>query len=92
MRACTKLGASTQGVRPGSRKSPCPRGGPRSFRALKAAYEPPQGAPLGGFAGNRIRTYDPRITNALLYQLSYPGAGSRILSAVARAVTLTESV
>ena len=26
-------------------------------------------------AGNRIRTYDPRITNALLYQLSYPGAG-----------------
>ena len=27
-------------------------------------------------AGNRIRTYDPRITNALLYQLSYPGAGA----------------
>jgi hypothetical protein len=26
-------------------------------------------------AGNRTRTYDPRITNALLYQLSYPGAG-----------------
>ena len=24
-------------------------------------------------AGNRIRTDDPRITNALLYQLSYPG-------------------
>jgi hypothetical protein len=24
-------------------------------------------------AGNRTRTYDPRITNALLYQLSYPG-------------------
>ena len=33
---------------------------------------------IGG-AGNRIRTYDPRITNALLYQLSYPGAGRRIL-------------
>ncbi len=30
-------------------------------------------------AGNRIRTYDPRITNALLYQLSYPGAGAAIL-------------
>ena len=26
-------------------------------------------------AGNRTRTYDPRITNALLYQLSYPGTG-----------------
>ena len=24
-------------------------------------------------AENRIRTDDPRITNALLYQLSYPG-------------------
>tara|TARA_B100001248_G_scaffold262503_1_gene258900 strand:+ start:4016 stop:4222 length:207 start_codon:yes stop_codon:yes gene_type:complete len=24
-------------------------------------------------AGNQIRTGDPRITNALLYQLSYPG-------------------
>jgi hypothetical protein len=32
-------------------------------------------ADLGG-AGNRTRTYDPRITNALLYQLSYPGAVS----------------
>src|SRR5690348_15846734 len=31
--------------------------------------------PRGDGAGNRIRTYDPRITNALLYQLSYPGAG-----------------
>ena len=28
-------------------------------------------------AGNRTRTYDPRITNALLYQLSYPGPGSQ---------------
>jgi hypothetical protein len=27
-------------------------------------------------AGNRIRTYDPRITNALLYQLSYPGVAT----------------
>ena len=26
-------------------------------------------------AGNRSRTYDLRITNALLYQLSYTGAG-----------------
>ena len=34
---------------------------------------------VGYGAGNRIRTYDPRITNALLYQLSYPGAGRRIL-------------
>jgi len=25
-------------------------------------------------AGDRNRTYDPRITNALLYQLSYSGA------------------
>src|SRR5207302_497364 len=31
----------------------------------------------GNGAGNRTRTYDPRITNALLYQLSYPGATSR---------------
>ena len=29
-----------------------------------------------GNAGNRIRTYDPRITNALLYQLSYPGGAT----------------
>ena len=29
--------------------------------------------PGGNGAGNRIRTDDPRITNALLYQLSYPG-------------------
>lgn len=28
-------------------------------------------------AGDRTRTYDPRITNALLYQLSYSGAGGR---------------
>ena len=28
-------------------------------------------------AGNRTRTDDPRITNALLYQLSYPGIQSR---------------
>ena len=26
-------------------------------------------------AGDRIRTYDLRITNALLYQLSYTGMG-----------------
>ncbi len=26
-------------------------------------------------AGDRIRTYDLRITNALLYQLSYTGNG-----------------
>ena len=26
-------------------------------------------------AGDRIRTYDLRITNALLYQLSYTGTG-----------------
>jgi hypothetical protein len=28
-----------------------------------------------GYAGKRTRTSDPRITNALLYQLSYPGPG-----------------
>ncbi len=28
----------------------------------------------GNGAGKRTRTSDPRITNALLYQLSYPGA------------------
>ena len=27
-------------------------------------------------AGDRSRTYDLRITNALLYQLSYTGMGS----------------
>lgn len=31
---------------------------------------------LGGGADNRSRTYDLRITNALLYQLSYIGFGS----------------
>ncbi len=30
-------------------------------------------------AGKRTRTSDPRITNALLYQLSYPGVRARIL-------------
>ena len=35
-------------------------------------------------AGNRIRTYDPRITNALLYQLSYPGAGGDSIDYVTR--------
>ena len=35
------------------------------------------GRTFGNGAGNRTRTYDPRITNALLYQLSYPGARRR---------------
>ena len=30
-------------------------------------------------AENRIRTDDPRITNALLYQLSYPGVKIKVL-------------
>ena len=30
-------------------------------------------------AGDRSRTYDLRITNALLYQLSYTGVGPRII-------------
>jgi hypothetical protein len=30
----------------------------------------------GGTAGERTRTSDPRITNALLYQLSYSGANA----------------
>jgi hypothetical protein len=29
-------------------------------------------------AGEEIRTPDPRITNALLYQLSYPGEGAKV--------------
>ena len=29
-------------------------------------------------AGEEIRTPDPRITNALLYQLSYPGEGGEV--------------
>ena len=29
-------------------------------------------------AGEGNRTPDPRITNALLYQLSYPGAGRAV--------------
>jgi hypothetical protein len=29
-------------------------------------------------AGEGNRTPDPRITNALLYQLSYPGEGARV--------------
>ena len=33
---------------------------------------------MGG-AGNRSRTYDLRITNALLYQLSYAGEKARAL-------------
>jgi hypothetical protein len=32
-------------------------------------------SPLNQIAGDRTRTYDPRITNALLYQLSYSGEG-----------------
>src|SRR6185312_9674308 len=34
-------------------------------------------------AGNRNRTYDLRITNAPLYQLSYPGKESQILRCTA---------
>lgn len=33
----------------------------------------PTGLSLFDGAGNRSRTYDLRITNALLYQLSYAG-------------------
>jgi hypothetical protein len=40
-------------------------------RAGAAPRSATQGS--GDGAGNRTRTYDPRITNALLYQLSYPG-------------------
>ena len=38
-----------------------------------------QDSPKSG-AGDRSRTYDLRITNALLYQLSYTGTGGAILS------------
>ena len=37
----------------------------------------------GRGAGKRTRTSDPRITNALLYQLSYPCAGGGELYRVA---------
>jgi hypothetical protein len=37
------------------------------------------GAARTNGAGKRTRTSDPRITNALLYQLSYPGVRARIL-------------
>jgi hypothetical protein len=39
-------------------------------------------------AGNRIRTYDPRITNALLYQLSYPGIEGRGFYSYRRCLSL----
>ena len=35
-------------------------------------------------AGDRSRTYDLRITNALLYQLSYTGVRRRILGRTSR--------
>ncbi len=38
-----------------------------------------QGEAETGGAGNRSRTYDLRITNALLYQLSYAGEKARAL-------------
>ena len=41
---------------------------PRSRAVKRARFDPKKNG-----AGNRIRTDDPRITNALLYQLSYPG-------------------
>ena len=41
--------------------------------AGRTAKGPPIGGPLVSGAGNRSRTYDLRITNALLYQLSYAG-------------------
>ncbi len=34
----------------------------------------------GDGAGDRSRTYDLRITNALLYQLSYTGLGAALYS------------
>ncbi len=48
-------------------------------------YESPEktkarvGGPLKSGAGNRNRTYDLRITNAPLYQLSYSGKEPQIL-------------
>lgn len=41
------------------------------------------GKPLGkgNGAGDRTRTYDPIITNDVLYQLSYTGAGQAISTA-----------
>ena len=41
-------------------------------RARGAAFASDSGA------GEEIRTPDPRITNALLYQLSYPGEGAEV--------------
>ena len=37
------------------------------------------GQPVGTGAGGRSRTLDLRITNALLYQLSYTGVPARII-------------
>ena len=45
-------------------------------RQTLAGDGPRHAAHRGGGAGNRTRTYDPRITNALLYQLSYPGSAT----------------
>ena len=46
------------------------------FRGLTAHGGPGRFEVGSGHAGGRIRTADPRITNALLYRLSYTGCGS----------------
>lgn len=53
------------------------KGGARTGAEMKKAAR--EGCFLESGAGNRSRTYDLRITNALLYQLSY--AGKTICSA-----------
>src|SRR5580704_1933944 len=48
----------------------------RAFGAFGGSARPANEMEV--FAGERTRTSDPRITNALLYQLSYSGAGGRV--------------
>ena len=63
------------------------RQAPLRFRSVRfhghgqpTKQTPRSGAAFGSDdgAGEEIRTPDPRITNALLYQLSYPGEGAEV--------------
>jgi hypothetical protein len=61
-----KLAGSTNGVDPGI-LPPCGFIVDPVNLTMMAAAKRPAGA------ADRIRTYDPRITNAVLYRLSYRG-------------------
>ena len=65
-------GAHCDGARQGGFKSYVQR----AYLALQSKRGAPEGPPQvleSDGAGDRSRTYDLRITNALLYQLSYTG-------------------